>query len=149
MENTEKGSGGHRDAASEPVRRIPARVPAHVDGVAPLRDVARAITNTGVGAVVVDNNLGPLGFVTARDLVEAIADGADPDICWAGAIMRPVLRMVSREQNPVAVGEEMAACELEVVTVVDENSRLGVASALDILRSVVRVVRETQAHHDR
>ena len=126
----------------ERLRRIPARVPAQVGGLTSVRDVARAMVESGVHAVLVDNSTGPVGLVTAIDIIEALAVGADPDLVWAGEIMRPAPRMVSCEQHPAAIGEEMAAYDLEIVAVVDEDAQLGVASALDILGALVRASRE-------
>jgi CBS domain-containing protein len=82
--------------------------------------------------------------VTAKDVIEALAVGADPDVVWAGEIMRPAPRMVSCEQHPAAIGEEMAAYDLEIVAVVDEDAQLGVASALDILGAMIRAARESR-----
>jgi CBS domain-containing protein len=126
----------------ERVRRIPARVPAQVDGLTNLRVVARAMVASGVHAVLVESPAGPVGLVTAKDVIEALAAGADPDVVWAGDIVRPAPRMVSCEQHPADVGEEMAAYDLEVVAVVDEGAAFGVASALDILGAIVRAARE-------
>jgi CBS domain-containing protein len=83
-----------------------------------------------------------VGLVTAKDVIEALAVGADPDVVWAGEIMRPAPRMVSCDQNPSAIGEEMLANDLEIVAVVDEDAQLGVASALDIFGAMIRAARE-------
>jgi CBS domain-containing protein len=125
-----------------PVPRIPARVPAQVGGLTSLRDVSRAMWDSGVHAVLVDNSAGPVGLVTAKDVIEALALGADPDVVWAGEIMRPAPRMVYSQQHPATIGEEMAAYDLEIVAVVDEDAQLGVASALDILGAMIRAARE-------
>jgi len=126
----------------ERVRRIPGRVPAQVDGLASVRDVARAMVESGVHAVLVESPAGPVGLVTAKDVIEALAVGADPDVVWAGEIMRPAPRMVSCDQSPSAIGEEMAANDLEIVAVIDEDAQLGVASALDIVGAMIRAARE-------
>ncbi len=144
---TERGpvvTGDRPEPASGRVRRIPARVPAHVDGLTSLRAVARAMVESGVGAVLVESPLGPAGLVTVYDVIEAVASGADPDTVWAGDITRPTPRMVSCEQHPTEVGEEMAAYGLEVVAVVDEDTAVGVASALDILGAVLRATRDPE-----
>ncbi|HVC69179.1 MAG TPA: CBS domain-containing protein [Acidimicrobiales bacterium] len=98
-----------------------------------------------MSAVVVESDTGTVGLVTAKDIIEALAWGADPDIVWAGEIVRPAPRMVSCEQLPTKIGEEMAAYDLEIVAVMDEDNPLGVASALDVLGAVVRSVREERA----
>jgi CBS domain-containing protein len=100
------------------------------------------MAESGVHAVLVESPAGPVGLVTARDVIEALAVGADPDVVWAGEIMRPATRMVSCDQHPAAIGEEMAAQDLEMVAVVDEDAQLGVASALDVLRAMVGAARE-------
>lgn len=129
-------------ADRERVRRIPARVPARVDGLASLRTVTRRIMESGVGAVLVESPLGPVGLVTTNDVIEAIAAGADPDTVWAGKVARPTPRMVSCQQHPAAVGEEMAAYRLEVVAVVDEDAPVALATALDVLGAVLRSATE-------
>jgi len=135
---------GQADAASPAQRRIPARVPGRVGGLTILRDVARCIARSGVGAVIVESPVGKLGLVTAKDLIDAIANGADPDVVWAGDIMRPLPRTVSSSRHPVEVGEEMTAYELEIVTVTGDDAGLGVASALDVLRAVVQHARDVE-----
>jgi CBS domain-containing protein len=100
------------------------------------------MVESGVHAVLVESPVGPTGLVAAKDVIEALAGGADPDVVWAGEIMRPAPRIVSCEQLLVDVGEEMAAYDLEIVAVVDEDARMGVASALDILGAIVRAARE-------
>ena len=137
----------HAGDESERVRRIPARVPAQVDGLTSMRVVARAMVESGVHAVLVESPTGPVGLVTAKNVIEALAAGADPDVVWAGEIMGPAPRIVSCEQHPAAIGDEMAAYGLEIVAVVDEDAQLGVASALDILGAMVRAARESK-HRD-
>jgi CBS domain-containing protein len=97
-----------------------------------------------VWAVVVEDPVGPSGLVTARDIIEAIAAGADPDVVWAGEIMRPAPRMVSSEQHPADVGEEMATYELDIVAVFDENAPVGLTTALDVLGAVIRSTRDSE-----
>ena len=123
-----------RDTAS---RRIPARKAAHVSEMANLRKVCRAMAESGVGAVLVDNPIGAGGLVLAGDVIAALAAGADADTVWAAEIMRPGPWMVSAEQHPVDVGSEMADHELEVVAVFDGTESLCVASALDVLGAAV------------
>jgi len=131
-----------RDNDGERVRRVPARVPARVDGLTSLRAVTRSMVESGVHAVLVESPAGPVGLVTARDVIEAVAAGADPDVVWAGDVMRATPRIVSCEQHPTEIGEEMAAYDLEIVAVLDENAPMGVASALDVLRAVIRAQRD-------
>ncbi len=126
------------DARTEGPTRIPTRTPAHVSELTNLRAVARCMVESGIGAVLVENPVGPGGLILARDIIEALAAGAEPDTVWAGEIMRPAPRMVSHEQHPIDVGAEMAAYELEVVAVFDEDASVRVASALDVLGAVVR-----------
>ncbi|MGH9206971.1 MAG: hypothetical protein ACRD1G_10500, partial [Acidimicrobiales bacterium] len=91
--------------------------------------------------------LGPVGIVTSADVIEAVASGADPDTVWAGDIARPAPRIVSCTQHPVEVGEEMAAYRLEIVAVVDEDSPVALASALDVLEGILRAGREPRQPH--
>jgi CBS domain-containing protein len=97
---------------------------------------------SGIGAVLVDNPVGPDGLVLARDVIEALAAGGEPDTVWAGEIMRPAPTMVSSDQHPIDVGSEMATYELEVVAVFDGTDSMRVASALDVLGAVIRASKE-------
>ncbi len=112
-----------------------------------LRTATQAMVASGLGAVLVESPLGPTGFLTAMDVIEAVAGGADPDTVWAGEIARPAPRTVSCTQHPADVGAEMTAYELEVVAVVDENAAVGVASALDVLSAVLRSPKEPTNHY--
>ncbi|HLN41466.1 MAG TPA: CBS domain-containing protein [Acidimicrobiales bacterium] len=141
------GSGDRGDSGPDLARRIPARVPARVGALESLRTVMQAMIASGLGAVLVESPLGPTGFLTAMDVIEAVAGGADPDTVWAGEIARPAPRTVSCTQHPADVGEEMTAYELEVVAVIDENAAVGVASALDVLSAVLRLAKEPTDHH--
>jgi CBS domain-containing protein len=124
------------------VRHIPARVPGRVDSLSSLRTVARSMTESALGAVLVESPLGPLGLITANDVIEALGNGADPDLVWASEVARPVPSMVSCEQHPAEVAEQMAAYKLEVVAVVDGDAPVALASALDVLAAVLRTTRE-------
>lgn len=114
--------------------------------MASLRGAARVMVESGVAAVLVESPIGPVGLITASDLVEAIATGADPDVLWAGEISRPAPKVVSCEQHPVELGEEMVADGFDMVAVMDEGIPLGLASALDVLGAVLRGARETPDH---
>ena len=141
-------TGEPQDPRTKQMRRIPARVPARVDGLASLRAVTQRMLESGVGAVLVESPLGPVGLVSANDVIEAIAGGADPDAVWAGEVARPTPRVVSCRQHPVAVGEEMAAYRLEIVAVVDEDAPVALTSALDVLDAVLRAAREDAGSPD-
>ncbi len=92
--------------------------------------------------MLVENPAGPVGLVTARGIIEAVAGGADPDIVWAGEIMQAMPTVVGCEEHPADIGEVMATYDLEIVAVVDEDAPVRVASALDILGAVIRAERE-------
>lgn len=126
------------EACPERVRQIPARVPARVALMASLRVVAQSIVESGVSAVLVESDAGPVGIVSASDVIQAVAGGADPDLVWAGEIARPAPKVVSCERDPTHLGTEMAAYHLEIVAVMDEGAPLGVATALDVLGAVLQ-----------
>jgi CBS domain-containing protein len=132
------------EGGAEKPRAIRARMAAHVSELTNLRAVCLSMLESGVGAVLVDNPIGPGGLVLASDIVEALAAGAEPDTVWAGEIMRPAPRMVSSDQHPIEVGSEMAAYELEVVAVFDGTDSVRVASALDVLGAVISAATEPE-----
>lgn len=109
-----------------------------VDGRATLRDVASALRDANVGALVVLPGDRPMAVVSERDVVRALADGADPDAVWAADVGTEEPRYVTPSYPVPRLAEEMLAAGIRHMPVVDDNELVGMVGARDALRSLTR-----------
>src|SRR5690606_7232638 len=86
-----KGTAGRRGVAmSEPTAAdVMGTPPAVVHPELCLRDVARCLEEADVGAAIVTRDDRVEGVISERDVVRALAGGADPDLIWAADVMTP------------------------------------------------------------
>lgn len=125
-----------------PLRSLDWDEPISVDPELPLRMVAGMLDRYGVGAVLVAARDDDAGIISERDLVAAIAAGADIDLT-------PVRELASRELVTAEPGElivEVAARLLDEgirhVAIVDDEELVGVVSMRDLLSVFVAAVLE-------
>lgn len=125
-----------------PLRSLDWDEPISVDPELPLRMVAGMLDRYGVGAVLVAARDDDAGIISERDLVAAIAAGADIDLT-------PVRELASRELVTAEPGElivEVAARLLDEgirhVAIVDDEELVGVVSMRDLLAVFVAAVLE-------
>lgn len=111
-----------------------------VDGRATLRDVARTLRDANIGALVVVPGDRPMAVVSERDVVRALADGADPDAVWAADIGTEEPRHVTPSHPVPRLAEEMLAAGIRHMPVVEENEIVGMVGARDALRSLTATV---------
>lgn len=123
-----------------PLRSLDWDEPISVDPELPLRMVADMLDRYGVGAVLVAARDDDAGIISERDLVAAIAAGADIDLT-------PVRELASRElvtAEPDELIVEVAARILDEgirhVAIVDEDEVVGVVSMRDLLEVFVATV---------
>jgi CBS domain-containing protein len=119
---------------------LPARVAMStdiVDGQADLRvrDVVQRLAERDVAAAVVSDATGPIGIVSARDIVRALGHGADLDASWAANDMLPQLVWVLPEDPLAEVVSVLADGWIEHVPVIDDGVVVGMVSAAEILRA--------------
>jgi CBS domain-containing protein len=125
-EQLEIGPGGS-------VLRVIARSPIFVDLDTPLRQVALLMAEESIGVVLVRALHGTAGIVSERDLVAALAAGADPDSERARDVMTADLACVPIDTTVLSVADLMLENEIRHVLVVTEQSTVGVVSMRDIL----------------
>jgi CBS domain-containing protein len=98
-----------------------------------LRAIADTLASELIGAVLVRGPSGLVGIVSERDVVQALADGADPDVERALDVMTADM-VTARAETPVGeVLDAMLASEIRHVPVLGEPERVHMASARDIL----------------
>jgi CBS domain-containing protein len=118
---------------TEPVRLVMARRLVGVSSDVSLRDVARELYECEIGVVLVDNPGGPTGLVSERDLVAAVADGADLDERQALDVMTADLVTADPDDTIASVGALMCEAGVRHVPVVVHGTVVGVVSIRDVL----------------
>ena len=102
----------------------------------PIRDVAQAMLDGGVGAVAVVDRTGLIGICTDRDLAASVAEGCDPET--------PVRERMASSPDTIdadAPVREAAMWMLETgyrhLPVVEDAELLGILDSRDVLWAVV------------
>ncbi|GAA2759010.1 CBS domain-containing protein [Actinopolymorpha rutila] len=84
----EGGDGaGERVGRHDPVERIMRSPVRTVDAASCLRTAAELLAEADVGALVVSRNGVPVGILSERDIVRALAGGGDPDEVWSADVI--------------------------------------------------------------
>ena len=128
---------------NETVRSVVQRPVVVVDPDATLRQVAETLAEDYIGAAVVRATppLGPgtraEGVISERDIVRALAEGADPDIERAESVMTLDMVTAAPRDTIVSVAERMLDDEIRHVPVTDDGEVVGVVSERDALRIFV------------
>lgn len=104
-----------------------------------LREVSETLTREEVGAVVVKGSQPLAGIVSERDLVRAIADGADPDVDRAEDVMTFDVVSASPDDSVAEVARKMIEGGIRHMPVVQEGAPVGIVS----IRDLVAVAYET------
>ena len=108
-----------------------------------LRSLAAVLAELDIGVALVAAPDGAVGVVSERDLVRALAAGADPDEVWAADVVSDDLVIAEPEEPIVDVAERMVAESVRHVAVVDRGAVCGVVSARDVLPVLTAVARAT------
>jgi CBS domain-containing protein len=125
-------------SAADPVRRIMARRPVGVPLEATLREVARELADDEIGAVLVQAPGGPVGLVSERDLVTALAAGDDPDDRQVADLMTADLVSAGPDDTIGAVAELMDDAGVRHIPVTDGSTVVGMVSVRDVLAVLLR-----------
>jgi CBS domain-containing protein len=101
-----------------------------------LREACILLASNEVGALIVYDSYGPAGVFSERDLVQAVADGADLDTMTVDDYMTlaPV-RIDSGSSLEEAIAN-MSELGVRHLAVVEDHEVVGVVSARDVLRAL-------------
>jgi CBS domain-containing protein len=109
-----------------------------------LREVALILSEESIGAVVVRGTRPPgapgsraEGVVSERDIVQALADGHDPDRTRAQDVMTMDLATAAPEESVLDVAARMLDNEIRHIPVIEDGVVVGVVSERDVLRVLV------------
>ena len=109
-----------------------------LDPATTLRDVASALWAASAGIAVVGTATHPVGILSERDLVMALAQDADPDTTTAAEAMTPRVIAVRPDDRLLDVAYLMFDDVIRHVPVMDEYGELaGVVSVRDLLRPLL------------
>jgi signal-transduction protein with cAMP-binding, CBS, and nucleotidyltransferase domain len=125
---------------SEPVRHVMTAGAITVDEKLTLRSLAAVLTELDVGVAVVGGVDGRAAIVSERDVVRALAQGAEPDEVWVADVMTDDMVIADPNEPLVDVGARMCEQSVRHVTVVDNGLVVGVVSARDVLDALVEYV---------
>ena len=110
-----------------------------------LRAVASTLDRYRVGAVVVARRAGDPGIVSERDIVAAVAAGADPDQLHAGELATHDLISADPEDRIIDVAQRLIDDGVRHVALVDRDEVVGVVSIRDLFAVLVDFVRDDPA----
>lgn len=88
-----------------------------------LRTMCALMEEVACGALVVRRRDGSFGVVSERDVVNALAKGANPDDVWAADIMTRTVLTASPDEPIISVAEMMLEAGIRHVVLVDDGSR--------------------------
>ena len=103
----------------------------------PLRVVARTLASELIGVAVVGSPQRLMGVLSERDVVRALADGADPDIERARDVMTEDVLRVPPETTVLEVARLMRRHDIRHVVVGGDDARPHIVSARDVLAALI------------
>jgi signal-transduction protein with cAMP-binding, CBS, and nucleotidyltransferase domain len=95
--------------------------------------VAQALTNDGVGAVLLGDEGRPTALVSERDIVRSVAAGHDPASTPANTVASRELVWCDVESTVEEVAAEMLSRYIRHVLVEEDGELVGIVSARDLL----------------
>ncbi len=113
------------DLTGDAVVRVAAR--------ATVADVAKAIADKQVGAVVVGDNARPNALVTERDVVRVVASGQDPAAVRAADVASTHLVWCEADETVDQAAIRMTDHSIRHLLVEREGALVGIVSARDLL----------------
>jgi CBS domain-containing protein len=115
------------------VIRILARSPVYVFLDDTLASVADIMTEESIGAALVHGPGGPVGIVSERDVVSAMARGTDVELERARDVMTPDLATIDHLDTIRHAADIMLADEIRHLPVTKDATTIGLVSIRDVL----------------
>jgi CBS domain-containing protein len=110
-----------------------------VEPAATLSDIARRMRMSDSDSVAVMSDGRLIGIVTERDVVEAIADGIDPNQARAEVLMSADPATVSQDEDVSVVAMKMMRLGVRHLPVLDRSGQpIGLLSARDLVHALDR-----------
>jgi CBS domain-containing protein len=125
-------------ALQDPIRFVMSSPVVTVDGTATLREAAGVMRDETIGAVAVVHDEVVVGLLSERDLIRAMADGADPDEVWAADLMAVEPLEVSPDDSMADAVQLMLDAGVRHLPVVRDGRLLGMVSMRDLVALLLR-----------
>ncbi|GJF02993.1 hypothetical protein PSD17_19540 [Pseudonocardia sp. D17] len=133
-EGTSMATTTERPAPDDPVRRILRAPVASIPAERSAREVAEELVADEVGAVLVDGSHGPVGIVSERDVVTALATGSDLDRLQAADLMSTELVWADPDDGIGDVARRMHEANVRHMPVRGASGAVaGIVSVRDVL----------------
>ena len=111
-----------------------------------LSEAARRIWERGVGSAVVLSGDGNPGIITERDLLRAVAEGADPTSTKVGAYMTPNAVTITLNWHVADAARTMIERGFRHLIVLDASGEVvGMLSIRDMVRALLEDKKRTLA----
>jgi len=107
---------------------------------ASLRQAAIALRDGHVGVLVVMDDGDATGVLSERDIVRAIAGGADPDAADVGSVRSEGPRYATPSDSPAAALSVMLDAGIRHLPVIEEDELVGIVSMRDVARALAYAV---------
>jgi len=124
----------------EPVRGMMSAGAIAVGEKLTLRSVAAVLAELDIGVVVAARPDGGAAIVSERDIVRALAAGADPDEIWVADVMIEDVVIADPDEPVIEIAARMGDEGVRHVAVVENGTIVGVVSARDVLQVLVEHV---------
>ena len=120
------------------VKDVATREPVVLPPQASLRVASEVMAAHSIGAVLVSNGRGTVGILSERDVVTALAAGADPNEVTAAGVMSHDVVSVRPDDTLYDAAVDMLDLAIRHVPVLDERGAiLGMVSVRDLLRPLL------------
>jgi len=110
-----------------------------------LSRLAAVFMEESIGAALVRGPHGTIGLVSERDIVRAIADGANPRFTTVYEIMSEDLVTVAPNDDVLEAAHRMLDAEVRHLPIIEHGVAAGMVSARDALRALVEFRRGQEA----
>jgi predicted transcriptional regulator len=128
---------------NNPIADVMSRGAISVDEKLTLRSLAAVLAKLDIGVAVVTRPGRSVGVVSERDIVHALADGADPDEVWTADVASDDIVFAELDDTIVDVADRMTIEAVRHITIVDRDAIIGVVSSRDILPALTDYARAT------
>jgi CBS domain-containing protein len=109
-----------------------------IDPSVTLRQAARALSAADVGTLAIMDGPELAGIVSERDIVRALAEGADPEAVAVADVMSPDPRYLTLGDSATGALEIMLHAKVRHLPVVDEGELVGILSIRDLARALTQ-----------
>ncbi len=118
---------------TDPVGELLSPAVATIRPTATLREAVEAMAADRLGLLVVTNGSGMLGVISERDVIAALADGADLDIERVNDRASDQVVSVEVDLSIAEAARQMADAEIRHLAVMRDGEVAGVVSVRDLL----------------